>query len=251
MKVKCNDWNIYEVKEDEVKYSHYLMCWDSTNIDDVEKLMDWEKAELCLTDPPYWINYWKQLIKGEEFKEKTNKHWWRNFWNPKWDVEVPKDVFPLLPTFSDNQIIWGWNYFTDLLPSSMWWLVWDKWQRWFSLADWEMAWTSFDNAMRIKEYARAKANQENKVHPTQKPIEIMEWCLEYWERHWKTKTILDLFWWSWSTLIASEKTNRKCYMMELDEKYIQVILKRYKTYTNWQKDIKCLNRELDLTTIYE
>ena len=66
----------------------------------------------------------------------------------------------------------------------------------------------------------------------------------------KNDKIMDLFWWSWSTLIASEKTNRKCYMMELDEKYIQVILKRYNTYTDWKKEIKCLNRDLDLNLIF-
>ena len=64
-----------------------------------------------------------------------------------------------------------------------------------------------------------------------------------------TDWFLDLFWWSGSDLIACENKWRKCFMMELDEKYIQVIIKRYYNYTDWQKEIKCLNRELDLKEI--
>ena len=83
-------------------------------------------------------------------------------------------------------------------------------------------------------------------HPTPKPITLPEQIFEklnYWN------IVLDLFLWSWSTLIACEKTNRICYWMELDPVYIEVILKRYYDYTKWQKDIKCINRDLDLNII--
>jgi DNA modification methylase len=115
----------------------------------------------------------------------------------------------------------------------MGWLVWDKGQRGFSLADGEMAWTSFPNAMRIKELSRAKANKEEKHHATQKPIELIEWAMEYADRHAKKnpKTVLDFFGGSGSTLIACEKTNRDCRMMELDPKYCDVIIKRWQDFT--------------------
>ena len=96
-----------------------------------------------------------------------------------------------------------------------------------------MAWTSYNNALRIKEYSRAKANKEHKEHPTQKPIEIIKWCLEYADRHSKSKPnkVLDIFLGSGSTLIACEKTNRVCYGMELDPHYCDVVINRWEKFT--------------------
>lgn len=208
---------------------HRLLCGDSTDSDAVARLMDGEKADLLLTDPPYGIDYGNQLIKGDEFKQKTNKHGWRNFGNPEWDKSKPESgVLQYLCQITDNQIIWGGNYFTDDLPPTMGWLVWDKGQRGFSLADGEMAWTSFNNALRIKEYARALANREEKNHPTQKPVEIINWCFEYADRHSKKaiKLVLDAYLGSGSTMVAAHQLNRKCYGMELDPKYCQVIIDR-------------------------
>jgi DNA modification methylase len=210
---------------------HRLLCGDSTDSDLIEKLLDGKKPELLLTDPPYGIDYGNQLVKGDEFTEKTNKHGWRNFGNPEWDKSKPENgVLQYLCQITDNQIIWGGNYFTDDLPPTMGWLIWDKGQRGFSLADGEMAWTSFNNALRIKEYARAKANQEEKNHPTQKPQEIMNWCFEYADRHSKKeiKLVLDAYLGSGSTMVASHQLKRKCYGMELDPKYCQVIIDRMK-----------------------
>jgi DNA modification methylase len=210
---------------------HRLLCGDSTDSDLIEKLLNGNKPELLLTDPPYGIDYGNQLIKGDKFTEKTNKHGWRNFGNPEWDKSKPENgVLQYLCQITENQIIWGGNYFTDDLPPTMGWLIWDKGQRGFSLADGEMAWTSFNNALRIKEYARAKANQEEKNHPTQKPQEIMNWCFEYADRHSKKeiKLVLDAYLGSGSTMVASHQLKRKCYGMELDPKYCQVIIDRMK-----------------------
>ena len=208
---------------------HRLLCGDSTDSDQVAKLMNGDKADLLLTDPPYGIDYGNQLIKGKKYIDNTNKHGWRNFGNPKWDEAKPQSgVLQYLCEITTNQIIWGGNYFTDDLPPSMGWLIWDKGQRGFSLADGEMAWTSFNNALRIKEYARAKANREDKKHPTQKPIDIMDWCLEYADRHSKEiiKLVLDCYLGSGSTMVAMHQLKRKCYGMELDPKYCDVIIKR-------------------------
>ena len=208
---------------------HRLLCGDSTDSDQVARLMKGEKADLLLTDPPYGIDYGNQLIKGEQFIEKTNKHGWRNFGNPEWDKSKPESgVLQYFCQITDNQIIWGGNYFTDDLPPTMGWLIWDKGQRGFSLADGEMAWTSFNNALRIKEYARAKANQEEKNHPTQKPQEIIGWCFEYADRHSKSqiKLILDPYLGSGSTMVAAHQLKRRCYGMELEPKYCAVIIER-------------------------
>src|SRR5690606_31081311 len=90
----------------------------------------------------------------------------------------------------NEQIIWGGNYFTDLLPPTMQWLVWDKGQRDFSLADCEFAWSSQRRAARIFDYPRALALQDGKVHPTQKPVALMKWCIDQLP---KADTILDCF----------------------------------------------------------
>ena len=210
---------------------HRLLCGDSTDSDLLQKLLGDKKPDLLLTDPPYGIDYGNQLVKGDEFTEKTNKHGWRNFGNPEWDKSKPESgALQYLCEITNNQIIWGGNYFTDDLPPTMGWLIWDKGQRGFSLADGEMAWTSFNNALRIKEYARALANREEKNHPTQKPIEIIKWCFEYADRHSKNeiKLVLDAYLGSGTTMVASHQLKRKCYGMELDPKYCQVIIDRMK-----------------------
>lgn len=213
---------------------HRVLCGDSTLESSYIDLMQGKKAELLLTDPPYGIDYGNQLIKGEDFKDKTNKHGWRNFGNPSWDESKPElETFDLIRLQAENSIIWGGNYFTKELPASMGWLIWDKGQRGFSLADGEMAWTSFDNALRIKSLARATANQEDKFHPTQKPIEIIKWCLDYADRHSKIKVslIADPFLGSGSTLIACEQLDRICYGIELEPKYVDVIINRWQNLT--------------------
>jgi len=209
---------------------HRLMCGDSTSVDAVEKLMDGRRADLIHTDPPYGIGYGGSMALGQK------RFGWKQH-SGGWDENrPPKEFFDLAEAQCKNRIIWGGNYFSDYLPPTMGWLVWDKGQRGFSLADGEMAWTSFDNAMRIKDLARATANQEEKHHATQKPLEIVEWALEYADRHAKKKPILvlDFFGGSGSTLIACEKTGRDCRLMELDPKYCDVIIKRWQDYTGKQ-----------------
>ena len=214
--------------------NHRLLCGDSTVKENVELLLDGNKAELLLTDPPYGINYGKMLKGKGDGKGGSDKNGWKSWNTPEWDKETPsKTTFEMLIEKTKYQIIWGGNYFTYYLKPSMGWLIWDKGQRGFSLADGEMAWTSFNNALRIKEYSRAKANKEDKSHPTQKPINIIKWCLEYADRHSKNKPkkILDTFLGSGSTLIACEKTKRVCYGMELDPHYCDVIINRWEQYT--------------------
>jgi site-specific DNA-methyltransferase (adenine-specific) len=215
--------DLYEIGE------HRLLCGDSTDSELIEKLLQGKKPELLLTDPPYGIDYGGMLKGKGDGKGGADKNGWKSYDAPDWDKSKPESgVLQYICQITENQIIWGGNYFTDDLPPTMGWLIWDKGQRGFSLADGEMAWTSFNNALRIKEYARAKANQEEKNHPTQKPQEIMQWCFEYADRHSKIeiKLVLDAYLGSGSTMVASHQLKRKCYGMELDPKYCDVIVKR-------------------------
>jgi DNA modification methylase len=208
---------------------HRLLCGDSSDSDLIEKVLNGETIDLLLTDPPYGIDYGGMLKGKGDGKGGSDKNGWKSHDAPDWDKKRPEESHLIyLTQISENQIIWGGNYFTDFLPPSMGWLIWDKGQRGFSLADGEMAWTSFKNALRIKEYARALANREEKNHPTQKPIEIIKWCFDYADRHSKSRNELtfDAFLGSGSTMVTAHQLNRKCFGMELDPKYCQVIVDR-------------------------
>jgi len=94
----------------------------------------------------------------------------------------------------------------------------------------------------------AKHNVNDYDHPTQKPVALIELALLNSSK--PHEIVVDFFWWSGSTLNACEKTNRVCYTMELEPHFVQVIIKRYHTYTKGQREIRCLNRDLDLTSLF-
>ena len=155
------------------------------------------EADLLLTDPPYGIDY------GRAGGFSASHGWgqWRE--NVEWDSERPKpEVFEAMLRATKEQVIWGGNYFADLLPPTMRWLAWDKGQRDFSLADMELAWTSQQKAVRVFTYARGKAVKDGKQHPTQKPVALMEWCLNFFPG---AKTVLDCYLGSGTTLVACAK----------------------------------------------
>jgi len=165
-----------------------------------------------VTDPPYGIDYGK----AGGFSASHGWGQWRE--NVSWDAQRPsKDVFDLLLSRAKIHIIWGGNYFTDFLPPSMQWLVWDKGQRSFSLADCEFAWTSQNKAARVFEYARGKANLDGKQHPTQKPIELMSWCLDQIKP--VPKSVCDPFMGSGTTGVSCIRRGVPFVGIEQDEGY--------------------------------
>ena len=181
-------------------------------------LPDLEMVEAVVTDPPYGIDF------GNNGNFKATHGWSKRRECLKWDIEKPsKKIFDLILKVSRVQIIWGGNYFTDYLPPTMRWLIWDKGQRDFSLADFEMAWTSQNKASRIFNYARSKAIQDVKKHPTQKPIALMEWCLGFLP---ESKTILDPFMGSGTTGVACMNLDRHFIGIEKDPEYFEIACKR-------------------------
>ena len=200
--------------------NHRLLCGDCSKLDDVQRLIDCDTVDLLLTDPPYGINADRQHFEG---------HGWTLREKTEWDKERPsREVIHQSLAVTSEQIIWGGNYFTDYLTPSMGWLVWDKGQRDFSLADGELAWRSERKAARIFSYSRAKSNREERNHPTQKPVALMVWCIELSS---EPKTIYDPFLGSGTTLIAAEQLGRKCYGMEISPKYCDVIIQRWENAT--------------------
>ncbi len=182
-----------------------------------------------VTDPPYGIGADKAAKAAADSRIRANGkskagRGWKDYGSTSWDDERPSPaVFEAIQCAGKEQIIWGGNYFTDLLPPTMRWLIWDKGQRDFSLADCEVAWTSQNKAMRIFDYARGKALRDGKQHPTQKPVALMEWCLGFVP---DAETILDPFMGSGTTLVACAKMGRKGIGIELDPDYFDIAVKR-------------------------
>lgn len=188
------------------------------------------RFDLLLTDPPYGLG---DKHNGGGGKGKSN---WKNLPSvaKAFDMQRPeKATFDLLLSVSNNQIIWGGNYFADLFPPRMCWLVWDKGLHGFTTSDFEMAWTSYNKAARRFVYCCtndrgfAPGMTEPKglanVHPTQKPLSLMLWCLNIAV---EVETILDPFMGSGTTLRAAKDLNRKAIGIEIEEKYCEIAASR-------------------------
>jgi DNA modification methylase len=174
------------------------------------------KVDAVITDPPYGINYAnpsKHVGGGWAIRETSY-----------WDKERPgREIFDVMRAASDMQIIWGGNYFTDYLPPTQQWLSWDKGQDGFSLADFELAWSSQDKACRRINYARSLALKDGKQHPTQKPLAVMRWCIE---QAGKPKLILDPFMGSGTTGVAAVELGCAFIGIEREPKYFDIACKR-------------------------
>lgn len=189
-----------------------------------EVLPSLPRADLLLTDPPYGIG-------ADEAAAKNKGKWgWTYYGDSAWDRSRPDpSIFAVLRWKSRDQIVWGGNYFSDILPPSQCWLVWDKGQREFSLADFELAWTNFDNAARLIEHSRARALRDGKQHPTQKALEVMQWCVTaIADRYAKTPpaTILDPFMGSGTSLVAAKNLGRAAIGIEVEERYCEIAAQR-------------------------
>lgn len=177
--------------------------------------------QLAICDPPYGVN----LSGGRSFKNGWNKNIDWDKCNKEWNLKIPKkEYFIELQRISRHQIIWGGNYFANMLFNSECWLVWDKGQRNFSLADGEMAWTSFNKAMRIFTYARGKANQENLIQPAQKPIALYKWILRNFAN--PDMKIIDTHAGSCSSVIAFLDFGCEWIAFEKDFSYYTAAMKR-------------------------
>lgn len=175
------------------------------------------RFDAVVTDPPYGIGRDGQ-------KRTTGGNGGRKAYDFKgWDASRPSaDVFAKMRAASDDQIIWGGNYFADMLPAAGKWLVWDKGQR-INQSDGELAYTSRDGALRIFTQNRVALLLEGAAHPTQKPIEIMVWSIQHLP---DAKTILDPFMGSGTTLVACQKLGRHGTGIEIDPDYFDIACRR-------------------------
>jgi len=171
-------------------------------------------VDAVVTDPPYGIGE-----DGGRFRDrKGGKH--RILEKKDWDKVRPSDeIFNAMLAASCPTIIWGGNYFADLLPASKGWLYWDKLMG-GDFADGELAWTNLDRALRKFTMCNKMGGKQ---HPTQKPVALMQWCLGFLPG---AETILDPFMGSGTTLVACAKLGRKGIGIELDPDYFEIACKR-------------------------
>ena len=196
-------------------------------IDIMRELPD-KCIDLVLTDPPYGIKQNAHRIKSRTKLAKTI-----DYGDFSWDNKIPEpEYFEEMIRTSKNQIIWGGNYFADILESSSCWLVWDKENGNTNFADCELAWTSFGGAVRIFRYMwngmlqGDMKNKENRIHPTQKPVKLFTWILQNYSK--EGDLILDPFSGSGTTAIACHRMNRRFICIEKEEKYVKLSRERLK-----------------------
>lgn len=175
------------------------------------------RFDAIITDPPYGIGKDGQ-------KRTTGGHGGRKEYEfMGWDQERPPVyAFVLMLNAADTHIIWGGNYFADLLPPSMKWLVWDKGQR-INQSDGELAYTSIQGALRIRTMNRVELLTDGAEHPTQKPVRLMEWCIE---QAGHPATILDPFMGSGSTGVAAVRLQKEFTGIEVEPRYFDIACQR-------------------------
>jgi site-specific DNA-methyltransferase (adenine-specific) len=188
--------------------------------------------DLAIVDPPYGI--------GESEKQRNNNKCekWKNpkneikYTKKQWDINIPnKEYFNELFRVSKNQIIWGGNYMVEFLPPSMGWIFWDKKNGKNDFSDGELAYTSFNKALRKFDWMWGgffKQQYEHRIHPTQKPVALYKWLLQNYAK--QGDKILDTHLGSGSSRIAAYEMGFDFTAFELDKEYFEAQEKRYKAH---------------------
>jgi len=240
--------DLFELKKGDL--CHRLLCGDSTDSDTVAKLMNGNKVDMVFTDPPYGISVVKNDKVGADFGVAKKGKYSEVIADDT--TETAKDFYNTCISLDmDKFIIWGGNYFTDFLPSSDGWLIWNKRAGTDirnTFADGEMAWCSFHTPVRIYDQLWngmiREGEKDKRVHPTQKPIRMLS---EIIQDHIKGVNIFDGFLGSASTMVASHQLERNCYGIEIDEKYCQVGIDRM---LKLDEDIQLFRNGTDVTEKY-
>ena len=179
-----------------------------------EVLLTLGKVDAVVTDPPYGIGE-----DGGRFRGRKGQNI-RVLPKMGWDKATPDaETFALILSCSREQIIWGGNYFADKLPPSKGWLYWQKLMG-GDFADGELAWTSRDRALR--EFTKCPKGQ-GAEHPTQKPVEVMQWCLGFIP---DCRTIMDPFMGSGTTGVACVSMDRAFIGIERELTYFDIACRR-------------------------
>lgn len=223
---------------------HKLMCGDSTNLQQVTGLMDGELADMVFTDPPYNVAYEGsdgQTIKNDDMDDEKFLQFCRDFCSSYMAAMKPGAAIYMF--HADTE---GANFRRAFLEAGFKFsstLIWNKsslimglrdyhWKHEPCLYGWKPGaahnWYSDRTQTTVFDHAKG-SGEDNKMHPTCKPVSLVEYFMGNSSK--RNDLVLDLFGGSGSTLIAAEKTDRRCFLMELDPKYCDVIVKRWEQYT--------------------
>lgn len=184
-------------------------------------------ADLLLTDPPYGIGMDAGMRGGgyDGFGRRAPRVPRR--YEGGWDDSPPDaDTMAAALRAAKLHIVWGGNYLAGILPPAPKWLVWDKQQTMPSYSDAELAWTTLPGvSVKMFRYCGAglMAREKVRVHPTQKPVALMEWCIRIAP---DARLILDPFMGSGSTLVAAKNLGRRAIGIEIEERYCEIAAQR-------------------------
>lgn len=178
-------------------------------------LADLGRFAALVTDPPYGIQArWKGgFSERHGWKKASDENILRSVWDRS---PPPKHLINYLLAVTDQQVIWGGNYFD--LPKSRCWFIWNKPERGFTLAEAELAWTNRDNVVRVFDCPRSEADRQ---HPTQKPVALMQWCVAK-----TTGIVLDPFMGSGTTGVACANLGRSFVGIEIEPTYFDMACRR-------------------------
>ena len=194
-----------------------------TNEDNMELMSSYDDNhfDLAIVDPPYGISVNKMTLGSGKYKNKGKS----------WDNETPSnEYFNELFRVSKNQIIWGANYMIEKIKKpSMGWIYWDKMNGTSDFSDGELAFTSFNRALRSFKYHLSK-DRCQRFHPTQKPVQLYEWLLINYAK--EGDKILDTHLGSGSIASACHNLGFDLTACELDKEYYEAAIKRLKEHTS-------------------
>lgn len=174
------------------------------------------KVDAVVTDPPYGIaKIWTEGSQRHGWTKANKEGLLRNKWD---DKPIGEAEIGLMISISTHQIIWGGNYFP--LPPARCWLIWNKPERGFSLAEAEIAWTNINSVIRVCDCNRS---ENDRIHPTQKPLKLMQWCLGFLH---DSQIILDPFMGSGTTGVACAKMGKSFIGIEREPEYFDIACRR-------------------------
>ena len=215
---------------------HRLMCGDSSIIDHVEKLLDGTRPDMVFTDPPYNIDY--EGVKDKKGKIKNDKMNDDDFVNFLTNTLYSCETMYVCCSWQYSHLFKKAMELIGRKPKAM--IVWDKvnpaqhLDKYFKQHELIYYYGDYGGQNTLRGDVWKLKRQKNTVHPTMKPVELISIALSDQS---KNKKVLDIFGGSGSTLIACEKKNRICFMMEYEAKYIDVIIKRWEDYTGKKAEL--------------
>ena len=211
---------------------HRIICGDCTDPTVVARVMGGEKAQMMFTDPPYGIKRDKGFDGFDGFGG-FGPPIARRQYTDDWDGDRPsREVFDLLLSSASESIIFGGNFFADLLPQSKHWLVWDKLNTMPTFGDCELAWTNIDRTSVKKytvQYNGLIGKEKDRFHPTQKPVAIFAAILTDYTN--EGDIVFEPYSGSGTAIIACQNLNRKCRAIELSPGYVAVAIQRFFDHT--------------------